>query len=340
MNTTAKRGMDMNITSKLLAGAALLAAPWLATTTASAEEIRIAVGCPPVPACGDWVWAEDLAAALKDEGLEATVHVGGALGKDPELVDQMAQGLLQFGVTNFVMINEVDPSVLGFIAPYMFDDMPHMFRALDETDILDSINANMQAQGIRIAALTGLGGTVGVFNNKKTINTLADMEGMRFRAIDATQTKLLEAWGASAVVIDMPEFMTGLQQGMVDGYLNPPVVALIFQHTDLMKHYTDTGSGTAFRSALMSNDWYEGLPDDERAKVDAAVKIANDKNRAWTIVATEQELVQLKERGVEITTLTPEARAEFVERSKAAWPDMMPADAIEAFVAAAEKTRQ
>lgn len=330
----------MRLSSRLMLGAAFLAASLAGGASAGAEEIRIAVGCPPVAVCADWVWAEDLAAGLKEAGLEATVHAGGALGKDPELVDQLSQGLLQFGVTNFVMINEIDPRVQGFMAPYMFDDMAHMFRALDETDILDSIDENMRRQGIRIAGLTGLGGTVGIFNSRKPVTALADLEGMRIRAIDATQTRLIEEWGASSVVIDMPEFMTGLQQGMVDGYVNPPVVALIFQHTDYLKYYTDAGSGTPFRSALMSNDWYEGLSDEDRARVDAAVAVANEKNRAWTLAAAQKEVEQLRERGVEVTTLTPEARAEFVERSRAAWPSLMPADAIGDFVAAAEKTRR
>lgn len=331
----------MKVSSRFMLSAAFLASSFVGTAAAAqAEEIRIAVGCPAVPACGDWVWAEDLAAKLKEQGLEATVYIGGSLGKDPEIVDQLAQGLLHFGVTNFVMINEVDPRVQGFLAPYMFDDMPHMFRAIDETDILDSIDANMQAQGIRIAGLTGLGGTVGIFNTSNPIETMEDIEGLRLRAIDATQTKLIEEWGGSAVVIDMPEFVTGLQQGMVDGYVNPPVVALMFQHTDFLKFYTDAGSGTPFRSALMSNDWYEGLSDEDRAKVDAAVEEANAKNRAWTEQASAMEVQQLRDRGVEVTTFSPEVRAEFVERSMAAWPSMMPADAVADFVAAAEQTRQ
>lgn len=330
----------MKSTLKWMLGAAFLATSAMGATTGQAEEIRIGVGCPAVPVCGDWVWAEDLAAKLKADGFEATVYPGGALGKDPELVDQLAQGLLQFGLTNFVMINEIDPRIQGFMAPYMFDSMDHMFRTVDETDILASIDGSMQKQGIRIAGLIGLGGTVGIFNSKKPIETPADLEGMRIRAIDATQTKLIEEWGASSVVIDMPEFMTGMQQGMVDGYVNPPVVALIFQHTDYLKYYTDSGSGTPFRSALMSNDWYEGLSDEDRAKIDAAIKHTNDKNRAWTEVAAAKELEQLREKGVEITSLTPEAREDFIARSKAAWPSLMPADAIEAFVAAAEKTRR
>lgn len=319
----------------LLASAALFGA-----RTASAEEIRLAVGCPAVPQCADWVWAEDVAKQLNAAGLEAKVYVGGALGKDPELVDQLSQGLLQFALTNFVMINQVDPRVQGFIAPYMFDDMAHMFRALDETDLLPPIAAKMEEQGIKIAALTGLGGTVGFFNTKKPIETPADFEGLRMRAIDSSQMELLKNWGASGVVVDMPEFTTSVQQGMVDGYVNPPAVAFIFKHTDFLKYYTDAGAGTPFRSALMSKDWYDGLSAEDRVKVDEAVRQANLRNREWTEKAAAAELAQLEKLGVSVTKLTPEARADFVERAKKAWPMLMPSDAVEAFAAAAEKTRK
>ena len=135
-----------------------LAAALLTAMPAWADEIKIAVGCPPVPACADWVYAEDLAASLRAGGLEAAVFTGGSLGKDPEIVDQLSQGLLQFGLTNFVMISEVDKNVLGFLAPYMFDDMEHFFRATQDTesDLMNGIRASMEGQGIRIAALTGL----------------------------------------------------------------------------------------------------------------------------------------------------------------------------------------
>ncbi|MEP2718101.1 MAG: transporter, partial [Pseudophaeobacter sp.] len=134
----------------------------LTATPLLADEVKIAVGCPPVAACSDYVYAEDLAAGLREQGMEASVFAGGALGKDPEVVDQLSQGLVQFGMTNFVMIKEVDPRILGFIAPYMFDDMEHFFRATQDTqsDLLDEIKASMESQGVRVAGLPGLGGTM------------------------------------------------------------------------------------------------------------------------------------------------------------------------------------
>lgn len=306
-----------------------------------ADEIKIAVGCPPVNACSDYVYAEDLAAGLREQGLEASVFAGGALGKDPEVVDQLSQGLLQFGMTNFVMIKEVDPRILGFIAPYMFDDMEHFFRATQDTEsaLLAEIKVAMEGQGIKIAGLPGLGGTMGVFNAKTPVTKVEDMAGLRLRAIDATQIELFKNWGVQGAVVDMPEFAGAVQQGVVDGYYNPPVVALIFRHTEFLKHYTDIGAGTPFRSALMSADWYADLSDADKAKVDQAVDAANVKNRAWTAKAAAGELAGLEKSGVTISTMSPEALADLKIRSEAAWAGLMPADSVEAFQALAAKTR-
>jgi TRAP-type C4-dicarboxylate transport system substrate-binding protein len=319
------------------AGVALLtAAPlW-------ADEIKIAVACPPVPACSDWVYAEDLATGLREAGLEATVFTGGALGKDPEVVDQLSQGLLQFGLTNFVMIKEVDDRILGYLAPYMFDDMEHFFRATQDTEsnLMDGIRESMQAQGLRIAGLPGLGGTMGVFNAKKPITTVEDMSGLRLRAIDATQIELFKTWGVQGAVVDMPEFAGAVQQGIVDGYFNPPVVGLIFRHTEFLKHYTDLGAGTPFRSALMSADWYDGLDDATRAKVDTAIDTANAKNRTWTLEAAKNEMAGLEKAGVTVSVMEPAAYEDLKQRSAAAYEALMPAGSVEAFRALAEQTRE
>lgn len=322
----------------LFAAATLL----LAAAPVLADEIKIAVGCPPVDACSDYVYAVDLAASLKEQGLEANVFTGGALGKDPEVVDQLSQGLLQFGLTNFVMINEVDNNILGYLAPYMFDDMAHFFRATQDTDsdLLKDIKTSMEAQGIRIAGLPGLGGTMGVFNSSKPITKVEDMEKLRLRAIDATQIQLFKEWAVQGVVVDMPEFAGAVQQGIVDGYFNPPVVALIFRHTEFLKHYTNIGAGTPFRSALMSADWYSDLDDATKAKVDIAVDVANKKNREWTLKAAASEVEGLKKAGVTVSVLEPDAYEDLKKRSSEVYEALMPAESVEAFKALAEATRQ
>ena len=306
-----------------------------------AQEVRIAVQCPPVPACSDWVYAEDFATALRDGGMEATVFSGASLGKDPEIVDQLSQGLLQFGVTNFAMIAQVDPRILGFLAPYVFENSKQFFRATQETDspLLDGIRENMESQGIIVAGLPGLGGQMGLFNDSKDVASVDDLTDLRLRAIDANQVKLFEAWGTQGVVVDMPEFAGAVQQGIVDGYFTPPAVPLIFNHTEFLTHFTDLKAGTPFRAALMSKDWYDALGDDEKATVDAAVEMANAKNRDWTYAAETSEIEKLEAAGVTVTVPDEAALAEFKRRSQEAWDTLMPEGSVAEMQALADASR-
>ncbi len=328
-----------NMFRKTISGLALGA---VLTLPALAQEVRIAVQCPAVPACSDWVYAEDFAASLREGGMEATVFVGASLGKDPEIVDQLSQGLLQFGVTNFVMIAQVDPRILGFLAPYVFDDSAQFFRATQDTDspLLDGIRENMKGQGVMIAGLPGLGGQMGLFNTKKDVASVADVEGLRLRAIDATQVKLFEAWGAQGVVVDMPEFAGAVQQGIVDGYFNPPAVPLIFKHTEFLTHFTNLKAGTPFRAALMSADWYEGLDEASKATVDAAIEKANANNKEWTFAAEKKEIEMLEAAGVTVTTPSEEALEEFKNRSQAVWDELMPEGSVAEMQTLADASRE
>ncbi len=106
------------------------------------------------------------------------------------------------------------------------------------------------------------------------------------------------------------EVPNALQTGVADGYLNPSFVPLLFGHTDFLKHFTDARVSPSLRSTIVSEDWYQGLSDEDRATVDAAAAAANAANREWL---KTQDVVfgQLEAAGVEIVKLSEEARAEF-----------------------------
>ncbi|MCZ7660365.1 MAG: TRAP transporter substrate-binding protein [Xanthobacteraceae bacterium] len=320
---------------------AILLLSWLAFATPSAAAgLRIAVGCPAVDSCGDWHWANDFSTRLRERGVASEVVLGGALGPDQSVVDQMSQGLVEVGLTNFVMVRRIDPLILGFLTPYMFDDLDHMFRAIAQSDVQSRIDASLAPSRLKLAAILGVGGPVGIFNSKRAIEKPADLAGLRFRAIDRSQLALYEAWGTQGVVVDMAEVSTSLQSGVIDGYINPPVVALIFQHTDFLKFYTDAGAGIGVRTALMSRDWYAGLDAKTRAAVDEAIAHATENNRAWTRRVAAAELKTLETKGVKVTTLSPEMRKQFGDLSRKAWSALIPPQHLDYFVAIAGKSRK
>src|SRR5690606_18216653 len=123
-------------------------------------------------------------------------------------------------------------------------------------------------------------------------------------------------------------------------YVNPSFVPIMFGHTDFIKHYTPANMSPSTRLALASEDWYQGLSDDERKVVDDAVKAARAANRDW-LRRTEPELEKkLEEVGITITRLSPEARQEFIDRSRKVYDEgVLKPEQVQVWVEAAEATK-
>ena len=200
--------------------------------------------------------------------------------------------------------------------------------------MLEKINENIAGSGVRVLGVNTVGQGSGIFNSKKPVESVGDMAGLRMRALDESQIDLFKAWGAAGTIVNWAEVPNALQTGVADGYLNPPVVPLLFGHTDFLKFFTDAEVSPSLRVTIVSEDWYQGLSDEDRAKVDAAADAANAANREWL---TRQGGVyeRLAAAGVKVSTLSPEARAGFLEASAATFESgLLTAEQIDAWRAA------
>lgn len=296
---------------------AVFAAALLFAGAAAAEPVKIALDSPPDPDnSGTFIWAHALGEHLKANGIEAEEYQRGALGEEAERLDQVSSGLLEVSMSALGSAGSLDKLIFGLFLPYLFDDMGQVDKALLEGGMLEKINAATTPKGVRVLDVVNVGLPAGIFNTKKPVNTLADMKGLRMRALDENQIKLFEAWGASGTIVDWAEVPNALQTGVADGYLNPPFVPLLFGHAEFIKHFTDAAASPSLRVALASEDWYQGLSDEQRKTVDDAVAAARKANRDW-LGKRGGILKKLEEAGIAVVQLTPEARAEFREASQA-----------------------
>jgi TRAP-type C4-dicarboxylate transport system substrate-binding protein len=286
---------------------------------AAQAQVKIALDSPPdLSGSGSYVWAHAFAEHLKANGIAAEEFQRGALGNDDEVFDQVSQGLVEVGMSPLNIVGSLDKLIFGLRMPYFFADMTEVDRALYDGGMLARINEGTTPGGVRVAAVTVVGPATGIFNTKKPIARMADMADLRMRALDESQIELFKAWGSTGTIVSWAEVPNALQTGVADGYLNPAFVPLLFGHTDFLKHFTEAAISPSLRIAIVSEDWYQGLSEAERATVDAAVEAANAANRAWLDTQTGV-IEKLKEAGVTVTELTPEARAEFIAASAATY---------------------
>jgi TRAP-type transport system periplasmic protein len=314
--------------------AAVLAATlsWSGTTSA---QVSIALDSPPdLSGSGSYVWAHAFAAHLNAAGIEAVEFQRGALGGDDEVFDQVSQGLVEIGMSPLGIVASLDTLIYGLRLPYFFATMEEVDSALLEGGMLERINAALTPSGVRVLDVTVVGAATGIFNTRRPVNSMADMAGLRMRALDESQIALYSAWGAAGTVVNWAEVPNALQTGVADGYLNPAFVPLLFGHTDFIRHFTEAAISPSLRIAIASEDWYQGLSEADRAIVDAAVEAARTANREW-LPTQDGVIEQLRAANVEVVELSDEARAEFLEASMTTYDQIITPEQMSLWLAAA-----
>lgn len=305
--------------------AVLAAAPALA-------EVKVALDSPPsMEQSGTYVWAHTFVEHLNANGMEAVEFERGALGGEAEKLDQVSQGLLEVSMSDVKSAGTLDGTIFGLFLPYFFKDAAQIDKALHEGGMLARINAGTTPKGVRVASIVYLGGPAGIFTTDKAVHNIADMAGLRMRALDEAQIAIFGAWGSQGTIVSWSEVPNALQTGVADGYLNPPFVPLLFGHTGFIKHFTDAAIVPSSRAAIISEDWYQGLSEADRKIVDDAIAAADAANREW-LKGRSAVLDKLEEAGVAVVRMDDAARAEFREASKPVWAALpLPEGALDAW---------
>jgi len=321
------------------AGIACAAAFAILASAASAE-VKVAHDSPPsLKLAGPYVWGHTFAEAIKAGGIAVKEYKRGALGGEAERLDQVSQGLLEVSMSAVQVVGKMDTLIYGAYLPYLYKDLQHFDRAVAQAKVIEKINAQITPKGVRLLAFTALGPEVGIFNTKHPVRSVADLKGLRMRALDKSQIALYKAWGATGTVVPWKEVPNALQTGVAHGYLNPVFVPALFGHTDFIKHFTDAKVSVAVRVAIASEQWYKGLKLEQRRTVDAAVARATKTNRDWTVSSKPAMTGMATGKGVTVIALSPEARAEFVKRSRTVYTQgVLKPDQLKVWTDAAKAT--
>ena len=206
-----------NTLTKSLAGAVALA---VLGTGASADNWRgwnIHVDGYPNTVAMD-KFAELLAVKTGGEYTLQMFH-GGTLGSQPDAVEQVRAGALEVGNFNLGPIGPIVPAANVVSLPFVFKDVPHMFRVLaGEAGAV--IAAGMAEKGLQPLAWYDAGAR-SFYNGERPINTPADVEGMKVRVMNNELfTGMIAELGGNPSPMAFAEVYQALKTGVVDGAEN------------------------------------------------------------------------------------------------------------------------
>jgi len=247
----------------------------------------------------------DKLAELTGGQVKVIHHHSGALGGEREVAQQVQLGTVDLTPVTAAPLSTLVPEMSAFQLPYLFRDYPHVYAALDGSDVIRGYYGPvLDKKGFRLLGFIAAGYR-GIYGHAP-INSIADVKGKKVRVQeDKILVATFKALGMISTPIAFPEVATALQTKVIDfaeGGVNT------FYHNkfyDIVKYVADVRhTHQVIVLAMSKASWAKQDAATQKAIVEAA-KHAEQWNRKFILDEDRDIQEQVKARGVTITKPDP-----------------------------------
>ncbi|MGD9831326.1 MAG: TRAP transporter substrate-binding protein [Piscinibacter sp.] len=250
--------------------------------------------------------------------IEVQVAPSAQLGDDAAMVTALRTGALDMSANSQGAVANAVPEYAAFGMPFLFSSPAAAFKLLDGP--LGKELADKSAEKGLVLLGTWDNGIRQMTNSKRPISKVEDMKGLKMRVPpDATLVDIMKSLGAESQQIKFAELYVALQQGVVDGQENPLVNIHASKLYEVQKHLAMTNHQFQMTPFLMSKRSWDKLSDADRKAVQEAAAEATALQRKLSAEADDKLLVELKAKGVQVTTPDKAAFAKATADVTAKW---------------------
>ncbi|WP_319471392.1 TRAP transporter substrate-binding protein [uncultured Pseudodesulfovibrio sp.] len=233
--------------------------------------------------------------------------------------DSVVQGL-QFNMLQ--MGSASTPNLAPFSDDFLIFDLPFLFPDYESTDLITDGPIGMNAaKALERSGIIGLGyieiGFRNLWNNKRTVKTMADAKGLKIRSTPSkAHIATLKALGINPTPISWGEVYTALQQKTVDGIDIDLNLAWHNNFPEVTNNLTMVNSLYSPHLVMMSKKFMDSLSDTNKAIILEAFEESKLYERKLIREGEKEIMTKLADKGVTVYTLTPEERARWAEATK------------------------
>lgn len=269
---------------------------------------------------GFWLTANEIAFAKRVEEatggkLKINVFPAGASGfKDKEALDALSENLLQMGeVWGGHVAGQEQIMELMDLPLFVPGDTEFRFKLWDT---LRPLYADLLKRKYKVHLYD-----VGQLNprrlyTKAPVKTLADLKGLKIRAIGPADAGWVRSLGAEATTTNWGELYTALQQKVVDGHMAAYGAHLAMKFDEVTEYIYETANAGPTYFVLINEDALGKLPAAEREKLLAARQSLTDANRESYKTLDPRARAALIQKGMKPTQVASADEARMREAAK------------------------
>jgi TRAP-type C4-dicarboxylate transport system substrate-binding protein len=298
---------------KILAlGIAALALSSIAVTPApvrAADPIVMKIGTATLNDMQHEFMRRYQAAVEKDSQgrIKVEIYPASQLGSIPREIEATQFGSIQGWVGPPEFLSGVDPRFEALSAPNLLGDVQHAARVLNDKEFSAAFLGLGADKGLKGLALFVHGPTA--FDTRKQVNSVDDLKGMKIRVLAAQlQMEQVARFGGTAVPMALDQVLPALQQGAIDGVMSDLPVFTSLHYADAAKYVYEADQGMLCSIAMISKQWYDGLPPDlQTIVISDGTKVAHDL-LPWIVQFNNDQHKLWTAQGGVIVTPTPDQR--------------------------------
>ncbi|WP_420818654.1 TRAP transporter substrate-binding protein [Paramylibacter kogurei] len=243
-----------------------------------------------------------MAEVTEKAGIGGKVFHAGVLGSQPDAIEQVRLGIIDFGVFSLGPMGQAVPATNVVSLPFIFKSVPQMYELMDGAPGA-ALNAALEEKGI-VALGYYDAGARSFYNSIKPINSPDDVAGMKVRVMNNDLfVGMIEAMGGNATPMAFAEVYQSIKTGVVDGAENNPPSYESTSHFEVAKYYSMSEHLIIPECLCMSKKTFDALTPEQQEIVKAAGKASTDLQRKLWKEREAASMETVKAGGTTVNTI-------------------------------------
>ncbi|TWI73000.1 tripartite ATP-independent transporter DctP family solute receptor [Desulfobotulus alkaliphilus] len=239
------------------------------------------------------------------------------LGSDRVTTEAAQAGTLDMSSSSSPNMASFSPAYMAIDLPYITDAayQESLYKALDEGELGRALDRVAESVGLKTIMFSEYGYRNFV-STSKPLRQVEDLRNLKVRTTASpVEVAVALELGMNPSPIAWGETYTALQQGTVDAQGNTFSLLNDAKHTEVIRYAMDSRHNYSMHILLMNKNRWDRLTPEQQGIITEAAREATAWQRAETIRLEELAWQAFRDRGIEITELSPEQRAELKRRT-------------------------
>ena len=258
---------------------------------------------------------------LSEGRIKITVYPNSVLGGDRELLESCYEGDIPFVIQNTApQVNFIGDTAV-FDAPCIFNDIETVRETVDQPEFLEKMQESYREAGFELLGYADQG--FRVMSTNKEVTEFADFKGQKIRTMeDAYQLDFWQQLGSNPTPMNFSEVYIGLQQHTIDAQENPYEVIVSNRLYEQQDYIIETNHVPHLISLVVSEDFYQDLPEEDQQILVEAEAIAKEYAREQSDERIDERIQIIRDSGTEIITPGDEVREQMIEASEPVYEEI------------------